>query len=277
MFEKIAAYAQRPKLYEKSTSKFWDDEHISKMMLQAHLDPIWEAATRPHAFVERSVDWIALMLPPSQYNKLLDLGCGPGIYTEKFNKKSYTVTGIDFSERSINYAKQSALQQGLNIHYAYQNYLTISYQGEFDIATLIYCDFGVLSTEDRRLLLQKIHAALKPGGAFILDAFTKKFYADKPESRTWEVCQTGFWKAEPHLCLNSFYRYEEEQTFLRQTITMTATATECFNIWEHTFTPAELREDLISAGFVNVSLFADVAGAPFDADSELFCVMAKKM
>lgn len=45
----------RPTEYAESTDKFWDDEHISKYMLEAHLNPNIEAASRQHAFI----NWIS--------------------------------------------------------------------------------------------------------------------------------------------------------------------------------------------------------------------------
>ena len=49
---------ETPKVYEKSTSAFWDDEHISKYMLEAHINPNEDGATRKMDFVRKSVDWI---------------------------------------------------------------------------------------------------------------------------------------------------------------------------------------------------------------------------
>lgn len=37
---------EKPKLYEKSSSAFWDDENISKYMLEAHLNQEEDGATR---------------------------------------------------------------------------------------------------------------------------------------------------------------------------------------------------------------------------------------
>lgn len=108
MNKQLLKFMQRPQLYEPSSNKFWNDEHISKGMLEAHLNKDWEAATRKHDFVINSVEWISSIAPPSLKNKLLDLGCGPGIYAELFKRKGYDVTGVDFSERSINYAIESA-------------------------------------------------------------------------------------------------------------------------------------------------------------------------
>ncbi|GIO39996.1 hypothetical protein J41TS12_48570 [Paenibacillus antibioticophila] len=133
MFNELINYLIKPRLYTPSTGAFWDDEHISKGMLEAHLNPDWNAATRKHDFVNKSVQWIASIARPAQYQKLLDLGCGPGIYAERFRKAGYQVTGIDFSKRSIDYAKEQTLQNKSNIEYRYQNYLTIDYKEQFDV------------------------------------------------------------------------------------------------------------------------------------------------
>lgn len=67
----------RPKLFEQSTASIWDDPHISKGMLKAHLNENQESATRKLDFVKKSVAWINTVLPNHHYNNLLDLGCGP--------------------------------------------------------------------------------------------------------------------------------------------------------------------------------------------------------
>jgi len=121
MFRNIQKYITRPERYAPSTNAFWDDEHISKGMLEAHLNLNWEAASRKHEFIDKSVAWITSVAPPSRYRYLLDLGCGPGLYAERFSNAGYSVTGIDFAKRSIRYATE---QTGLNkseIIYQYDN------------------------------------------------------------------------------------------------------------------------------------------------------------
>jgi len=127
MLNKILEYLKKPELYAESTSKFWDDDHISKGMLEAHLHPTWDAATRNYKFVDNSVEWISKLAPSEKYKKLLDLGCGPGLYAERFVKKGYKLTGVDFSKRSIEYAKEKAKEKALDIEYIYKNYLQIDY------------------------------------------------------------------------------------------------------------------------------------------------------
>lgn len=60
MYKKLLHYAkQKPLEYTDSTSKFWDDDHISKYMLEAHLNPDTESASRQHSFIKDSARWIA--------------------------------------------------------------------------------------------------------------------------------------------------------------------------------------------------------------------------
>jgi 2-polyprenyl-3-methyl-5-hydroxy-6-metoxy-1,4-benzoquinol methylase len=267
---------ERPRLYEPSTSKFWDDEHISKGMLEAHLNPDWEAATRSHQFVDRSVEWITAITKKKEFLEILDLGCGPGLYAERFFKKGFHVTGIDFSARSVNYAKESAKRQGLVIDYLYKNYLEISYQEQFDAVTLIYCDFGVLSDADRSLLLKKVYRALRPGGTFIFDVFTPKRYENVQETRSFAYHETGFWNKEPHLCIDSLYRYDYCNTFVNQCVVVTKETTHCYNIWEHTFTAQELQQALQQAGFQTLDFYGDAAGAMYSKDGDTICAVACK-
>lgn len=275
MLNKLSNYLIKPSLYAPSTGAFWDDEHISKGMLEAHLNPDWDAATRKHDFVDKSVKWIASLARPTQYPKLLDLGCGPGIYAERFRKSGYLVTGIDFSRRSIDYAKEQTLNNQSNIEYHYQNYMTIDYKEQFDVITLIYCDYAPLSTTDRLILLRKVYHALKPNGKFIFDVFTPRMR--KAESHSWYYNKYGgFWNAKPHICLDSVYQYDEDETELRQTIVITEDTVNCYNIWEHFFTKESLTLEIQPIGFSSIEFYGDIAGMDYlDTGETICCVLTK--
>lgn len=276
MFNELKKYTTKPKLYAPSTNKFWDDEHISKGMLAAHLNPDWDAATRKPEFLDKSVDWISEIAPSSQYKLLLDLGCGPGLYAERFNSAGYSVTGVDFSKRSIAYAKEQTLLNKSTIEYHYQNYLTIDYIEQFDVITLIYCDYAALSITDRLILLRKVYEALKPNGKFIFDVFTPLMR--KKESRSWEYYkESGFFSEKPHICLESVYHYDDEDnTELRQSIVITEETVNCYNIWDHFFTKEALLSEIQTAGFSTFEFYGDIAGKEFSDSGETICGVLTK-
>lgn len=271
MFNKLSNYLVKPKLYAPSTGKFWDDEHISKGMLEAHLNPKWDATTRKPVFLDKSVDWIASIAQPTQFQQLLDLGCGPGIYAERFRKAGYSVTGIDYSKRSIEYAKEQTLLNKSNIEYHYQNYLTIDYVEQFDVITLIYCDYAVLSITDRLTLLRKVYQALKPNGKFIFDVFTPLMRRN--ETCSWEYYEEGgFFSEKPHILLESVYQYDDEDnTELVQSIVITEDTVNCYNIWDHFFTKEALISEIQPIGFNSFEFYGDIAGKEFSDTEETIC------
>jgi SAM-dependent methyltransferase len=271
MFDEIMRFAVKPPLYAPSTRKFWGDEHISKGMLEAHLNPKRDAATRNHAFIDLSVLWIVKIAPPKEFPRLLDLGCGPGLYAERFYKAGYAVTGVDFSERSVAYAKARAAENNSIIDYRYQNYLTIDERDRFDLITLIYCDYAALSAADRSALLAIIFQALKPGGKFILDVFTPRMR--NAESSSWYSAENGgFFSPKPHLCLESHWQYDDaDSTEVRQITVITEDSVECYRIWDHFFSSEALIAEIMPAGFSAFEIFGDVAGAAFSETSETVC------
>ncbi|WP_345305315.1 hypothetical protein [Candidatus Villigracilis saccharophilus] len=49
---------QNPEPFAPGELLFWNDPHISKQMLDAHLDPNIEAASRKPETIDRSVKWL---------------------------------------------------------------------------------------------------------------------------------------------------------------------------------------------------------------------------
>ncbi len=266
----------KPPVYTKTNAEFWNDEYISKQMLDAHLNPEFDGASRNFTFIDKSVEWINNLVSPCDYPTLLDLGCGPGIYAEKFTQKGYQVTGMDFSERSIRYAKQSAQEKKFNITYLYHNYLKFQLEQSFDLCTMIYCDYGALSTEDRNLVLRNVYHHLKPGGKFLFDVFTVKYLENFKETQTWEICKNGgFWRGDEHVVLNGSYKYGNDVT-LRQSIVISKEDIRPYNIWDTYFTKETLANEVKAAGFKVCDVFGDIAGSPYQDESKTIAILLER-
>ncbi|MDO5520239.1 MAG: class I SAM-dependent methyltransferase [bacterium] len=266
----------KPSLYKESSSAFWNDEHISKYMLEAHLDPDGDAASRKLPFIKASVEWITNYCDGGNGKTLLDLGCGPGIYAELFTEQGFKVTGIDLSKRSIEYAKQHALKEHKEIQYYNQNYLEITYKEQFDVITLIYCDFGVLSSENRQTLLKNAWKALKPGGIVILDAFTESYLHSFEEKESITYHENGFWCSKPYAVIQRNRYYKDTKNTLEQYIVVTDADCSCYNIWNQLYTDKSLASELENAHFQSIEYFADVTGKKFSGLEPTICAAAKK-
>lgn len=276
MFRNIKKALRKPPLYTVSETAFWDDDYISAQMLQAHLNPEFEGASRKLAFIEQSAEWIHELVPPIAYPALLDIGCGPGIYAEKFAGMGYQVTGVDFSRRSIDFARDSAGNQGLDINYLYQDYLNLDLDKSFDFTTLIYCDYGALSAADRHTVMENVYRHLKPGGKFLLDVFSMAKYNEFQEKQTWEICNNdGFWRPGEYTALVGNYKYTDRVT-LEQIAVFSDSGTEVYYLWYSYFTRENLIEEACRAGFKVCEIFGDVTGKPYAEDSLTIAILLEK-
>jgi 2-polyprenyl-3-methyl-5-hydroxy-6-metoxy-1,4-benzoquinol methylase len=102
--KKILNLQIKPEPFILGEPLFWDDPHISKGMLEAHLNPAHDMASRRSQTIDRSVDSLVKTVNIPQAAYVLDLGCGPGLYAQRFARRGFHVTGVDYSRRSIEYA-----------------------------------------------------------------------------------------------------------------------------------------------------------------------------
>ena len=264
MVKQLQVYLTQPQLYEKTIEKFWNDPHISKGMLETHLNPNTNAASRKPEFINRSVSWLSSML--HKESSMLDIGCGPGLYTQRLSELGYHVTGLDFSERSIEYAKTQDSKT---------KYILMNYHEQFDLITLIWCDYGALVLEDRLTLLKRVYQALKPGGRFILDVFTPEHHKKVIEEKTYDVYDAGFWSPNPHICFSSTYKYEHDISCSKYVI-VEDHQVKTYNIWNTCFSPKQLSHECGEVGFNLEGLFSDVSGKEYHHESDTLCVMLRK-
>ncbi len=161
MFKELKEINSRPAPFQFYTAdELWTNEHTAKRMLEYHLNESIDASSRNKSFVERSVEWIVSHFEVDKNTEIADFGCGPGLYTTMLAERGAIVTGIDFSENSLKYAKQVAAEKGLNMNYVLTNYLDFETTNSFDLITMIMCDFCVLSPEQRKKMLSKFNSLL---------------------------------------------------------------------------------------------------------------------
>lgn len=258
-FKKLGIVTKKPPLYEKGNLVMWTDNHISKQLLEMHLNPDVDLASRTKQSIDDTIEFILKQCSNSKL-EILDLGCGPGLYAEKLAESGHNVTGIDFSETSIEYASNQEKARKLNIEYICNDYLTIDYKDKFDLVLLIYTDFGVLMPAEREKLLSNIYKALKPNGMFIFDVINNKDLAHKfQENKSWAFEANGFWKDTPYLELTNSFHYKNEKVFLQQhAIIDQVENIKTYRFWTHYFETDDIIKLLTDNGFKSIESFENV-------------------
>ncbi len=267
--EQIIHLQGKPEPFTPGEPLFWDDPYISQQMLSAHINPNNDLASRRPEKIDRSVNWLINQMNLNPQSAILDLGCGPGLYATQFAKKGIHVTGVDYSKRSIEYARQVAQEEKLEITYRYQNYLELNDEKRYDAALLIYGDFCPLSPEQRGQLLQNIKHALKPGGFFVLDVTTPHHRKKHGVKNGWYAADNGFWKPGPHLVLDEGFDYPEQDIYLDQaTVVEPNNKISVYRNWFQDYTRERITKELESGGFQVESVWNDLMGTPYTEDTD---------
>jgi len=279
MFEELERINERPEPFQFYTaSDLWTDEHTSKQMLLFHLNEAIDVSSRNSEFINRSVEWIASEFNIGRDFKIADFGCGPGLYAAPLAKRGANVTGIDFSGRSIEYAKELAAREQLNISYVKKNYLEFETEDRFNLVLMIMCDFCALSSTQRKETLRKFHRILKPNGSVLLDVYSLSAFEQKEEVATYEANQlNGFWSPNKYYGFLNTFKYDEEKVVLDKYTIIELDCTRKVYNWLQYFAPEDLESEFIEAGFSVKGFYSDVAGTPYDRKSSEFAVVANRV
>jgi len=272
----IRRLAERPEPFARGDVPLWTDPHIAGQMLAAHLDPSTDAASRRPETIALEVEWLTRALELRPGAKLVDLGCGPGLYCTALARRGVDVTGVDVSVNSLEYARAAAAEAGLAIRYVEGDYLALDEHEAYDAAMIVYLDFGVLSPRDRETLLARVHDALRPGGRFAFDVVSTA--AARPERTNWIASAgAGFWRPGPHLALLRRLDYPESAVSCDQYAVLDETgAATVYRVWEQRFSRDGLERLLGDAGFEVEQVCADLTGTAWTPEAETLAVVARR-
>jgi SAM-dependent methyltransferase len=171
-------------------------------MLKEHLTQEHDAASRRLEIVDAHVRWIHEKVLKARPSRILDLGCGPGLYANRLSALGHTCVGIDFSPASIAYAREQAGRGGLDVTYIEGDIRTADYGDGHGLVMQIFGEFNVFRPAEARGILESACRALVPDGRLLLEPHTFEAVRGigmKPSS--WYSVQTGLFSEEPHLCL----------------------------------------------------------------------------
>jgi SAM-dependent methyltransferase len=273
----LLSLMERPALFEPGEPLFWNDPHIARQMLKAHLDPAHDAASRRPEMIEKTVNWIVSHLHLAPGAAVLDLGCGPGLYATRLAEQGMRVTGIDYSQNSIDYARRTSRERQVAITYLCQDFLTIDYEAQFDLILQVYGELCVFSPAVRDELLQKVHRALKPGGRFVFDVTTRACRLTHGLKNGWYTSEGGFWRPGPHLVLENGFDYPEDDVYLDQYIVIEEGGQMAvYRNWFLDYSAETLTPVLQAQGLHVDEVRGDLAGAPLAENSEWLAVITSK-
>ena len=270
---------EAPKPWADGEKIPWNEPEFSKRMLKEHLAQEHDAASRRFETIDKHVNWIHDHVLKGNPSRILDLGCGPGFYTNRLALLGHRCVGIDFSPASIAYAKEQAEHAHLDCTYIEQDIRRVEYGGEFSLVMSIFGEFNVFRVSDAKDILDKAHRALAPDGYVLLEPHPFETVVEigkKP--RSWHTTENGLFSEKPHLYLQeNFWDKNNEVTIHRYYIIDAGTnEIEYHSSTMQAYTNDEYRSLLADAGFDRIEFYSSLGGETKSPQSDLICILAQK-
>jgi SAM-dependent methyltransferase len=247
----------------------WDEPGFSKRMLREHLSQAHDGASRRSQRIEEHVAFINSDILPFRRARVLDLGCGPGLYALRLVRHGHDCTGIDFGPASIDYAREEAATQGLACSFVLGDIRDVEFGEAFDLVMLLFGELNLFTRDEVIALLRRCSAALAPGGSVLLEVHSSDAVRRRGlMASTWSAPQSGLFSERPHLRLDeSFWLDEQRIAGGRHWIVDAATS----EVWRHAWTmqaysDAEYEALLSDAGLELTRRYDSLTGKPDNPD-----------
>lgn len=255
----------------------WNDPEFSQRMLKEHLTQQHDLASRRFERIDQHVAWIHTQVLGEKPAKILDLGCGPGLYATRLAKLGHTLTGIDFSPASIAYAR--SISAGLPCAFRLEDVRRADFGQGYDLVMFIFGELNVFTPTDATLILAKAAEALISGGQLLLEV--SSFGGVKGiarQSKRWSVNESGLFSDKPHLLLyESVWNGENSAAVERFTeVDLDSGAVKVHAATMVAYRLARLKGMLKQAGFKSVKVFPSLRGEGHPAQDGLVVLLAQR-
>ena len=238
---------------------FFDDEY-----LQFAVDRFPAEATAAE------VDFLVEALGLREGARVLDLACGHGRHSVELARRGCAVTGVDLSAPSLGLAAARAAEAGVEIRFERADMRRIAYEAEFDAVVNMFTAFGYFDEGDNRLVLDRVAAALRPGGAFLLEIVNPVSVFGRFEARGWHELSDGTILLEERVYDAPRGRFETCWTFVR------GGRRRERRFSHRAYTAPELAAMTAAAGLTVERLWGGLDGAELEMGSRRIVMLARR-
>lgn len=208
--EIVTEYATPPEPWVEGRTIPWGDPAFSARMLAAHLDQSVDAASRRFETIDKHVEFIAREALPGAEARVLDLGCGPGLYTSRLATRGHECLGIDIGPAVINYAKNAATPVSDRCRYVLGDMREAHFEGDYDLIMILFGELNPFPRDDALSILRRCRAALAPSGRILIEVHAFEAVRDRGISPPrWSAHSAGLFSDEPHLRLDQQFWLEQ--------------------------------------------------------------------
>jgi SAM-dependent methyltransferase len=216
--------------------------------------------------VERLLELLGIEPPAA----VLDLCCGPGRHSIELARRGFAVTAVDRTEAYLHQARRRAEEQDVTIELVREDMRKFLRPGAFDAAISLFTSFGYFrDIEDDRTVLRNLREGLKDGGRLVMEMMGKEVLAKRFRERDWQE-RDGVILLEERKLADGWSWIDNRWILIDRTDRRE------FTVSHRLYSGAELRRELLDAGFAGVELFGDLDGAAYDHKANRLVAVATR-
>ncbi|MDI6451170.1 class I SAM-dependent methyltransferase [Anaerobaca lacustris] len=274
----IVTRSRQPRPWVDADKIPWYEPGFSRRMLREHLSQEHDLASRRFVIVEEHVRWIHHHVLRNRPARILDLGCGPGLYTSRLAKLGHSCVGIDYSPASIEYAREQAARPQPDCTYVHGDMRTADFGTGFDLVMMVFGELNVFHPSDARTILAKARRGLARNGVLLLEPH--RFSAIEQLGRqgpSWHTAESGLFSDAPHIWLEESLWNSASRTAVQWFFVIDASTG---NVTRHgqtmqAYTDEEYRSLLTDCGFKSIELLASLGTTEDAGQHHLMAILAR--
>lgn len=154
----------------------------------------WEKANQsPWLKPTEDVYYLASKWLELGFKNVLDLGSGLGRHSIFFAQQGFKVSAIDISDYGVNYSKEWAKNENLNIDIKLGDMISLPYADNSFHCVFAYHSISHSDTDGVKKIISEIERVLKPGG---------EVYTSMCSKESWDFTKSGYPKIDENTVLN---------------------------------------------------------------------------
>jgi SAM-dependent methyltransferase len=256
----------------------WGRPEYARRLLREHLDQSHDGASRRQSVIAAQLRRLRKLIPPAPA-RILDAGCGPGLYAVPLARLGHDVTGVDVSLPALRHARDLARETRLlgKAQFVNGDLRDVPLpEAGFDAALLVYFVLENFSRAQQPKVLARIARSLAPNGTLIAEM---RLRPDQPPGRIdwWDVVPNSLLSDRRHLLLGDAVYDQRGHTYVLREVAVFddgSVAARQTSGWLCPF--ASIPRLFARAGLADVSMFDGWSSAPAHGLSESILVVARR-
>jgi SAM-dependent methyltransferase len=193
----------------------WGQPEYARRLLREHLDQSHDGASRRATVIARHIRRLHRLIPAPPA-RILDAGCGPGLYAVALAGLGHRVTGVDVSAPALRHARglvRDAKPSG-SARFVRADLRDVELAPEsFDAALLVYYVLEAFPRVIQPLVLTRLATALAPDGVLIAEM---RLRPQQPPGRLewWDAVPNSLLSDRRHLLLGDSVYDQTRHTYV---------------------------------------------------------------